>query len=203
MLETDRLLLRPWREDDADALFELARDPKVGPAAGWPSHRSVQESTEIIRSVLMMPDSFAIVERTTGALVGAIALKHEDISEMAGPGEAELGYWIDAGRWGLGYATEAARAVVAYGFNELGLTSIWAGYYEGNERSRRVQEKLGFVFQYRVEREVELLGERRVECCQRLLPRQDGAGYKLVGCSRADSLRSPLKPRLRPGDALH
>ena len=181
MLETDRLLLRSWREDDGDALFELARDPRVGPAAGWPPHRSVEESAGIIRNVLMMPDSYAIVERTTGALVGAVALKHEDTSEMAGIDEAELGYWIGATHWGLGYATEAARAVVAYGFDELGLISIWAGYYEGNERSRRVQEKLGFVFQYRVEREVELLGERRVEYCQRLLSRQDGARYKLVG----------------------
>lgn len=175
MLETNRLLLRSWREDDADALLTLARDPRVGPAAGWPPHGSVEESAGIIRSVLMVPDSFAIVERATKELVGAIALKHEDISEMAGIDEAELGYWIGATRWGLGYATEAARAVVAYGFDELGLTSIWAGYYEGNERSRRVQEKLGFVFQYRVEREVELLDERRIECCQRLLPQRDAS----------------------------
>ena len=53
-----------------------------------------------------------------------------------------------------------------------GLTAIWAGYYEGNERSHRVQEKLGFEFQYRRESDVELLGEHRIEICQRLVPQR-------------------------------
>ena len=70
MLKTERLLLRPWFEDDAEELFELARDPKVGPAAGWPPHASVDESAAVIRDLLMMSDSFAIIERATGALVG-------------------------------------------------------------------------------------------------------------------------------------
>ena len=170
MLHTDRLDLRPWREDDAAELFELARDPHVGLSAGWPAHSSAEESAAVIRDVLMMPDSFAVIERATGALVGAMALKHPEISEMAGPGEAELGYWIGVPYWGRGYATEAALAAMAYGFDELGLSAIWAGYYEGNERSRRVQEKLGFEFRYRRECDVELLGERRVECCQLLVP---------------------------------
>lgn len=172
MLKTERLLLRPWFEDDAEELFELARDPKVGPAAGWPPHASVDESAAVIRDVLMMSDSFAIIERATGTLVGAMALKHPEISEMARPGEAELGYWVGVPYWGRGYATEAARAAVAYGFDELGLTAIWAGYYEGNERSHRVQEKLGFEFQYRRECDVELLGEHRIEVCQRLVPQR-------------------------------
>ena len=90
MLKTERLLLRPWCEDDAEELFELARDPKVGPAAGWPPHAGVEESAAVIRDVLMMSDSFAIIERATGALVGAMALKHPEISELARPGEAEL-----------------------------------------------------------------------------------------------------------------
>ena len=120
MLHTDRLDLRPWREGDAAELFELARDPRIGPSAGWPAHSSVEESAAVIRDVLMMPDSFAVVERASGALVGAMALKHPEISEMAGPGEAELGYWIGVPYWGRGYATEAARAAVAYGFDELG-----------------------------------------------------------------------------------
>ena len=110
------------------------------------------------------------VESATGALVGAMALKHPEVSEMARSGEAELGYWIGVPYWGRGYATEAAHAAVAYGFDELGLSAIWAGYYEGNERSHRVQEKLGFEFRYRRECDVELLGERRVECCQLLVP---------------------------------
>lgn len=86
-LTTDRLELRPWCLDDAQALFELARDPHVGPRAGWQPHTSVEESRVVIQQVLAVPDSFAIVERATGALVGAVALKHEDDSYLVGGGK--------------------------------------------------------------------------------------------------------------------
>lgn len=168
-LTTDRLELRPWCLDDAPALFELARDPHVGPRAGWQPHTSVEESRVVIQQVLAVPDSFAIVERATGALVGAVALKHEDDSYLVrGSDEAELGYWIGVPFQGRGYATEAAAEVLRYAFEDEGIHAVWAGYYDGNERSRRVQEKLGFVHQFSAERDVSLLGEHRIEHCQRL-----------------------------------
>lgn len=168
-LTTDRLELRAWCLDDASALFELARDPRVGPRAGWPPHASVEESRVVIQQVLAVPDSFAIVERATGALVGAVALKHEDDSYLVrGSDEAELGYWIGVPFQGRGYATEAAAEVLRYAFEDEGIHAVWAGYYDGNERSRRVQEKLGFVHQFSAERDVSLLGEYRIEHCQRL-----------------------------------
>ena len=168
-LTTDRLELRPWSFDDAPALFELAHDPHVGPRAGWQPHTSVEESRVVIQQVLAVPDSFAIVERATGALVGAVALKHEDDSYLVqGSDEAELGYWIGVPFQGRGYATEAAAEVLRYAFEDAGKRAVWAGYYDGNERSRRVQEKLGFVHQFSAERDVSLLGEHRIEHCQRL-----------------------------------
>lgn len=168
-LATDRLELRPWGFDDAPALFELARDPHVGPRAGWPPHTSVEESRTVIQQVLAVPDSFAIVERMTGALAGAVALKHENASYLVrGSDEVELGYWVGVPFQGRGYATEAAAEALRYAFEDEGMHAVWAGYYDGNERSRRVQEKLGFVHQFSAERDVSLLGERRVEHCQRL-----------------------------------
>ena len=122
----------------------------------------------VIQQVLAVPDSFAIVERATGALVGAVALKHEDDSYLVwGSDEAELGYWIGVPFQGRGYATEAAAEVLRYAFEDEGIHAVWAGYYDGNERSRRVQEKLGFVHQFSAERDVSLLGEHRIEHCQR------------------------------------
>ena len=183
-LETERLTLRPWNEADAPALHHWARDPEVGPRAGWEPHASVEESARIIREVLAVPESYAIVlKRRAGDLpVGAIALMFGAASDLARSSrEAELGYWVGRPLWGQGIVPEAAAALLEHAFSDLRLDAVWASYYEGNGQSRRVQEKLGFVFQYRVEREVELLGERRVEYCQRLLSRQDGAGYKLVG----------------------
>lgn len=167
-LQTDRLILRSWCDDDAPALFELARDPRVGPAAGWQPHANVEESRQIIRDVLAAPQSFAAVRRVDGALVGCFGLKPASASDVASAGEAELGYWLGVPFWGQGLATEAARELVRYGFDELGLSAIWACYYDGNERSHRVMEKLGMTYMGSKECDVPLLGERRLEHCMRL-----------------------------------
>lgn len=60
MLETERLLLRPWRESDAEDLYRYASDPKVGPIAGWPVHTSVENSREIIRDVFSAEETYAV-----------------------------------------------------------------------------------------------------------------------------------------------
>ena len=63
MKETERLLLRPWQESDAEALYRWASDPEVGPAAGWSPHTSVEDSREIIRTVLSEEGTFAVVPK--------------------------------------------------------------------------------------------------------------------------------------------
>ena len=60
MLQTKRLILRPWQERDAQSLYEYAKDPEVGPPAGWPPHTSVENSREIIRNVLSSPETYAV-----------------------------------------------------------------------------------------------------------------------------------------------
>ena len=62
-LKTRRLLLRPFQESDAADLYEYAKDPRVGPIAGWPVHTSVENSREIIRTVFAAPNTFAVAER--------------------------------------------------------------------------------------------------------------------------------------------
>lgn len=64
-LETTRLVLRPWDESDAEELYRYAKDPEVGPIAGWPVHTSVQNSREIIRDVLSAPETYAVVLKET------------------------------------------------------------------------------------------------------------------------------------------
>lgn len=63
MMETERLLLRPWQESDAEALYRWASDPEVGPAAGWSPHTSVENSRDIIRTVLDKEGTFAVVPK--------------------------------------------------------------------------------------------------------------------------------------------
>lgn len=164
-IETNRLLLRKWTEQDADSLFEYAKDPTVGPIAGWPPHKSAEESLAIIRNVLNGAECYCICEKGTDRAIGAIELMlNGHTASTDRDDECELGYWIGRPFWGKGYMTEAAQALIDRGFRNLGMTAIWCGYYDGNERSKRVQEKLGFTFHHTREGvAVPLLGEVRTE----------------------------------------
>lgn len=74
ILETGRLILRRWEEADAEELYQYAKDPAVGPIAGWPPHTSVENSREIIRDVLTAPETYAVVLKETGKPVGSIGI---------------------------------------------------------------------------------------------------------------------------------
>ena len=74
-LETERLILRPWTEADAESLYEYAKDPDVGPIAGWPPHKSVEESLQVIKAVFCGAQCYAICERNSDKTIGAIELK--------------------------------------------------------------------------------------------------------------------------------
>lgn len=159
-LETERLLLRPWREADAEDLYEYAKDPRVGPATGWPVHTSVEDSRGIIRGVLSAPGTYAVVLRESGRPIGSISLMGPGQSNLAiGENELELGYWIGVPYWGRGLIPEAARALLRHAFEDRGADAVWCGYYEGNEKSKRVQQKCGFTHHSTLpDRKVERLG---------------------------------------------
>ena len=75
---TERLVLRPWRESDAEALYKYAKDPAIGPVAGWPPHTSVADSLEIIRTVLAAPETYAVVLKATDEPVGSVGIMFGD-----------------------------------------------------------------------------------------------------------------------------
>ena len=103
MLETKRLILRRWEDSDAENLYEYARDPDVGPIAGWPPHQSIDESRDVIRNVFNGKEAYAICLKTDGKAIGAIELKlngHTDMTDR--DDECELGYWIGKPFWGCG-----------------------------------------------------------------------------------------------------
>lgn len=164
-IETERLRIRPFAEADAADLYKYAKDPEVGPAAGWPRHGSVEDSRNIIRLVLNGPESYAICKKENGRVIGAIALSFNGDSRLAEEeDECELGYWIGKPFWGQGLIPEAAKALLRRAFTELGMQRVWCGYYEGNEKSKRVQEKLGFRYEKTVRGvDVPLLNEVRTE----------------------------------------
>ena len=143
-LETERLLFRRWEESDAEILFEEASNPEVGPPAGWQPHKNVEESLEIIRNVLNGPEAYAICLKENGKPIGTIELRMKDNTDLTDKDdECELGYWLAREFWGQGIMPEAAKEMLRHAFEDLGMTKVWCGYYDGNNKSKRVQESAG------------------------------------------------------------
>ena len=162
IFETKRLLLRPWNENDAEMLFEYAKDPDVGPPAGWPPHTSVENSRDIIRTALSKSEVYAVCLKS-GEPIGSIGLHLNGDTDMTDrDDECELGYWIGKPFWGQGLIPEASREILRHAFEDLAMTTVWCGHYDGNIKSRRVQDKLGFIFHHTTEGlEVSLVNEVR------------------------------------------
>lgn len=165
ILQTKRLLLRPWENGDAEDLYEYAKDPLVGPIAGWPVHTNIEFSKRILKTVLSEPGIFAVVLKQTNRPIGSIGLTLGKESTLnIEEDEGEIGYWVGVPYWGQGIIPEAATELLRYGFEELGLKRVWCGYFEGNTKSRRVQEKCGFQYHH-TNRDIywELMNDIRTE----------------------------------------
>lgn len=149
ILKTKRLVLRPWEESDAAHLYEYAKDPLVGPAAGWPVHTSAENSAQIIRDVLSADETYAVALLDDNIAIGSIGLLIGDRSNLSiAADEAEIGYWIGQPFWGQGLIPEAVRELTRRAFLDLNITTLWCGYFDGNEKSKRAQEKCGFRFHH-------------------------------------------------------
>jgi len=160
-ITTKRMVIRPVRENDAEDIFEYSRNPNVGPSAGWKPHKSLKETIQIMKEVFLGKDHvFAVVRKEDGKLIGTIGLTPDD--RRAFDEAKMLGYAFGEPYWGQGYATEAARAMVRYGFERLRLAVICAYCYPFNKRSRRVLEKCGLSY------------EGKMRCSQKLF---DGKYY--------------------------
>ncbi len=165
MIETERLILRPWADTDAEALFKYASCRDIGPIAGWPPHTSVEDSLEIIRTVFAAPETYAVVLKETGEPVGCCGIMFSGSLHTAETEqyEAEIGYWIGKPYWGQGLIPEAVMALLSRCFDDLTLDAVWCGHYEGNTKSKRVIEKCGFRFHHTNNDVVSPLGDLRTE----------------------------------------
>lgn len=162
---TERLILRPWEEGDAKSLYEYAKNPEVGPIAGWPVHTSVKDSLSIIRNVLSAPETYAVCLKEDNRPIGSVGLIMPMQSHTrVGEDEIEIGYWIGVDFWGNGYIPEAVRRMQRHVFEDLGCSAMWCGYYDGNSKSKRCQEKCGFVFHHtEADKSCALMGDVRTE----------------------------------------
>ena len=162
-LETERLIMRRWEDADAEDLYRYASNPDVGPIAGWPPHQSIDESRDVIKNVFNGKEAYAICLKEDGKAIGAIELKlngHTDMTDR--DDECEMGYWVGKPFWGQGIMPEAVREMLRHAFEDCGMRKVWIGYYEGNTKSKRVQEKCGFRYQWKSENvDVPLMHEKR------------------------------------------
>lgn len=148
-LETERLILRPWEESDAEDLYEYAKDERIGPVTGWPVHADVNESRQVIRTILSEPETYAVCLKEDGRPVGCVSLMTGGRSNIGLPeSEAEIGFWIGVPFWGQGLIPEAVKEIIRHAFDDLHLDALWCGFFDGNEKSRRVQEKCGFTYHH-------------------------------------------------------
>ena len=142
-LETERLLLRPFKLTDAPEVQRLAGDRAIADTTGNIPHPyedgmaenwiSTHEGTFIEGTDI----SFAMTLKSDGALIGAIGLHG-----MAKEHQAELGYWVGKAYWKQGFCTEAASVVLRYAFTELGLARVHSAHFRRNPASGRVMQKL-------------------------------------------------------------
>lgn len=164
-METKRLILRPWTENDAESLYKYAQNPSVGLIAGWLPHTSVENSREVIREILSAPETYAVVLKETNEPIGSVGIMFDNTIHSADmqEGDAEIRYWIGVPYWGLGLIPEAVICLLKRCFDELGIKRVWCGYFDGNTRSRRVMDKCGFRFHHTEEGKISPLGDVRTE----------------------------------------
>jgi len=145
-IETERLILRAWSLDDVDDLYDYAKNPNVGPHGGWKPHVDKQESIEILQTLFMDKyDSWAVVLKEINKVIGSIGFEHDE--KRPNVKCKELGYAIAEEYWGKGIMTEAAVAAIKYAFEVMELDYISIYRNPHNQRSGRVIEKCGFVYE--------------------------------------------------------
>lgn len=160
IIETNRLVLRPFKQSDLEDFFEYASVEGVGEMAGWHHHENKQKSQEILNLFIDEDKVFAICLKSSGKVIGSLGVEkyglEEKLTEFNGYLGREIGYVLSKDYWGNGLMPEAVSAVINYLFNEIGLDFLICGYFLFNGQSKRVQEKCGFKPYRKVELETRM-----------------------------------------------
>ncbi len=144
-LETERLILSTWKKKDAADLYDYAKNPNVGPHAGWKPHADIKESKQIIKTIFLPNQVWAIRDKATEKAIGTIGFEEDKYRPHIQ--SRELGYSMSEDYWGRGLMTEAAKAVIHYGFESMQLETICICTGPENKRSQSVIRKCGFSYE--------------------------------------------------------
>ena len=148
VIETERLILRPFKQSDLRDFNEYASVPGVGEMAGWKHHETIEKTQEILDMFIKEDKTFAIVFKKNNKVIGSLGVEKygldDKLTEFNSYYGREIGYVLSKDYWGKGIMPEAVGAVIKYLFNDLNLDFLTCGYYDFNNQSKRVQEKCGF-----------------------------------------------------------
>lgn len=147
VIKTDRLILRAFNDNDLEDLYAYAKTPGLGEMAGWPHHRSIEDSKEVLERFKKNKDVLAIEKE--GKVIGSLGLHPVDdefYKEFEDKKGKEIGFVLSEDFHRQKIMTEAVKALMKYAFEDLGLDYISAGYFRGNFKSRWFQQKLGFSY---------------------------------------------------------
>jgi len=134
-IDTQRLHLRHFLEQDAQDVYEYASDAQTIQYLTWPAHKSVQESKKIIIHLLSNEGTYAIVLKETGKVIGCIDLRIVSYTE------ASFGYVLNRTYWNQGFMSEALQAVLSYMFQDLGIETVESCHETENPASGAVMKK--------------------------------------------------------------
>ena len=148
MLETERLVLRNFKESDLEDYWEYVSMKEVGPRAGWPAYTDKEKARERLLLETTKPNQFAIVLKEENKVIGGVELmdcKKDRYSNLEiEDGAKEIGCVLSEKYWNKGYMTEAVKEVMRYAFIELNVPVIYTSHAKANIGSGRLQEKCGF-----------------------------------------------------------
>lgn len=149
--ETERLIIREWQERDAEDLYNVAKDNEVALPCGWLAHKNIEDSLDIIKNLFQKdPYTYAVCLKENNIAIGCIAIIPQQQSRLnlKYENEIEMGCWIGKEFWGRGLMLEAMKELIKFSFEDLKMDKIYCGYSDGNLKSKKLQEKCGFIHLY-------------------------------------------------------
>lgn len=157
IIETARLILRPFKIEDVDDMYEYAKVKGIGEMAGWKHHQSKTESSIIVQNMMdKVGQEFAIELKDNHKVIGSIGIHIVNV-DGTDKNQRELGYVISKDYHNQGIASEATDAIIKYCFEKLNIDVLWCMHFENNYVSKHLILKNGFVFHHIFEKEIEAL----------------------------------------------
>ena len=146
-IETERLILRPWKESDLDDFYEYASVDGVGQMAGWVPHENIEKSKLILELFISEKKTLALELKENGKVIGSLGIEANDNDHIGADRLGrEIGYVLSKDYWGRGLMPEAVKAVINFCFETLSYVYLLCGHFDWNTQSARVIKKCGFQY---------------------------------------------------------